>query len=764
MMSTQSLNVSNKSGHVSGSTGTTSGSTLASLLEGVAVYHAKTPDMVGENGDPCHSNLGHYAALHEQLMSDTLGLKQQLVGNDEEMISGIVKSEWPKVVAGLYSMSKEDRETQIVLLFKLAYFSRAIRCQGGRSRVQFYVLLQKLRKQFPEETLAVVSLIPHYGCFQDVDHLVDVFTRCGDKEMVLSLLSIYRDSLVADLSRLLGCSVMTLSVGDLHTRIHQLNAKLKAMDDKQLGQFLQQLSPGQFSWAGKWMKREGKKNSSHRDDLVRLMFGYTKSSSKKTMNYGRGVLRKCASALSQCLRIPEHNMTEATSRGWGDLQLKYIPSKATTLYRKALVNETKDGSERSAREDRRKCAQNTLKAIMEGKLNGAQQDLKALADLIWDRVGTSSYGYRQKSSSVLTETERMMINAQWGKMVEFVNQLIEDTLAKDRQLREDAVNAGETPPEPIRDPRAVLPVVDVSGSMSGAGVMHYAIAMGIVCATISSIPGKLITFSANPQVFAFDPKADIFDVFRKIQQCDWGMNTNLDATYKLLLHEMKTARSSGIPISTDFSLLIVTDGQFDNMVSFGGDTERSGYSRPVSGNLIGFDSFQTRQEKAFTAAGFGVPLVVYWNMALAKPGFPVQSSTTGVKLVAGFSQTVMVEVMTGDYKTVIDPETGSVKVSVTPLESFLKTMSDDSLQLVEDKLREFWSLKASGGKAKVSVQKAVKSPKSLSVVPPSAQDAEIAELERRLAEAKMKKADKIAMAKAKKIAELKAELKSLEES
>ena len=88
-----------------------------------------------------------------------------------------------------------------------------------------------------------------------------------------------------------------------------------------------------------------------------------------TMNYGRMVLRKCAAALSQCLRIPEQHITEALpGRGWGELNLKYIPSKATTNLRLALTNKTKDGMERSTREDRRQCAQNTMKAIMEGKL------------------------------------------------------------------------------------------------------------------------------------------------------------------------------------------------------------------------------------------------------------------------------------------------------------------------------------------------------------------------------------------------------------
>ena len=72
-------------------------------------------------------------------------------------------------------------------------------------------------------------------------------------------------------------------------------------------------------------------------------------------------------------------------RNWSDINLAMVPSKATTVYSKALNNRTKDGSERSTSEDRRQCAQNTLKSIMEGKLNGAQQDLQKLADLIWAR-------------------------------------------------------------------------------------------------------------------------------------------------------------------------------------------------------------------------------------------------------------------------------------------------------------------------------------------------------------------------------------------
>ena len=71
-------------------------------------------------------------------------------------------------------------------------------------------------------------------------------------------------------------------------------------------------------------------------------------------------------------------------------------------------------------------------------------------------------------------------------------------------------------------------------------------------------------------------------------------------------------------------------------------------------------------------------------------GFPAQSDTNGVKLVSGFSQTIMVEVMTGDYSTIVDAETGQEKVNINPLESFIKTLNDDSLKPIEDTLLEYW--------------------------------------------------------------------------
>ena len=111
-------------------------------------------------------------------------------------------------------------------------------------------------------------------------------------------------------------------------------------------------------------------------------------------------------------------------------------------------------------------------------------------------------------------------------------------------------------------------------------------------------------------------------------------------------------------------------------------------------------------------------------MANRSVGFPAQSDTTGVLLVAGFSQTVMVEVMSGEYSLVIDEDTGAVKVNVTPLESFLKTMNDETFDPIVVALDSCWS-------------KSDATPPP----PPSAIDLEIAELEARLFAAKQAKAN-----------------------
>lgn len=697
------------------STAPPTGSSLTGILTSLAAEHKSAPDMLGENGDPCHSSLGFYSDDLEQLASKTLALKQELVGNDESRITSVVEGHWRNVTQMLSSLSEQDRKAHIVLLFKLTFFSRAIRCQGNRSRVQFFELFKKIRTEFPEESLSVLSLIPHYGCFQDIDKMITYYQKVGDSELVNGLVNVYSDALANDFQKIFGVDVRSTPFQTLMSMVVPLNKGFVNKTPEEVKAYCREKGINNLTQACKWMKREGKSGSAHRDMIIDSLFkGYP------SLNQGRKLMRHCTTFGSKLLVVVEQFMT---SGNWAMIDPKFVPSVATTKHRLAFLNKTKSGETRSTDEGRVSCADTFLTAILEGKINGAQSDLKKLADLIWEKGnfgGSYCYSYKQKST--LTEVERKLINAQWKEMVGFVRKLVEEKHAKDLAERQARIDAGEAYVPPVQDPRAVMPVVDTSGSMSSAGVMHYAIAMGIVCASISTIPGKLITFSEAPEVFSFNPDEDIFTLVRKIMGCKWGMNTNLDATYQLLLGEMKVAKASGSDISTDFRLAIFTDGQFDSMVSYGSTGTSYGYGRRAM--LSGFDTFQKRQEKAFTQAGFGVPLVVYWNMANRSVGFPAQSDTTGVLLVAGFSQTVMVEVMSGDYSLVIDEDTGAVKVNVTPLESFLKTMNDESFNPVVMALDTCWS-------------------KSHDTPPPapSAIDLEIADLEAKLLVAKQAKAN-----------------------
>ena len=121
----------------------------------------------------------------------------------------------------------------------------------------------------------------------------------------------------------------------------------------------------------------------------------------------------------------------------------------------------------------------------------------------------------------------------------------------------------------------------------------------------------------------------------------------------------------------------------------------------------------------------------------------------------------MVEVMTGDYKTVIDETTGAVKLAVTPLESFLKTMSDESLDLVQDTLTNFWNPSSTSGPVGSSpleggfsvydeVDEDIRR-KKMPPAPPTSEDEVIRDLE-----------GKVRLAKQKKIESLKAQLADLE--
>ena len=598
---------------------------------------------LGENLDFEFSKLGLSSEPEKEFLNMLLEMKNFLVTNDEYKIRMIVNEYWKKIMSSLDLVS--NKKPLIIILFKVLFFVRAIRCQGNRSRTQFYVLFDFMINNYLEEVIAVLHLIPEYGSFSDFNYLIDNYianSKIRDKLIDIMVLN-----LKSDLSRVFGKSFDTMNLNEIKNLSYQLNKNLKSKTNEEMIKFVSTLQPGNFSIISKWITRENKKYKSYRPFLINKLFG-----KQKDMNFGNMVLRYCLTLLGQVLMIPEQNFCKSTSRTWKDIRWdKNVPSKCLTKNLKAGFNNKDD--------DRIECAENLKRCILEEKIKGYQCDLNDLADKIWNDIAHIKH---------LSEIEKLAINVQWHKMMENVKKMVLEN--NDNKIEEGTSNPFQT-----------IPIIDVSGSMSSCNVMHYAIGLGILASSLSNFKGKAITFSEKPEIFSFDPDANIFDTFELINEAGWGMSTNIDSTNKLVLNLMKEARSKGFNKNKNINILYLTDGQFNSMV-----VDKDGKKLDEERKY----HFQKRTELLFHNEGFDVPLQIFWNLADRKVGFPAQGATTGVKLVSGFSQTVMMEVFTGNYKTVVDQKSGAKKVDINPLDSFIDSMSHDSLLPIEEALVKFW--------------------------------------------------------------------------
>jgi len=206
----------------------------------------------------------------------------------------------------------------------------------------------------------------------------------------------------------------------------------------------------------------------------------------------------------------------------------------------------------------------------------------------------------------------------------------------------------------------ILPLVDVSGSMGtscGGNLtcMDVAISLGLYISERNEGPFKdhFITFSANPQLQHLT--GTLKDRFNQMRYADWGMNTNLEAAYKLILNQ---AIKHNVPQDEmPTQILILSDMEFDSATNSGGGW----YS-----NEIKTDWNPTAQEmvkKMFTDAGYELPNIIYWNIQSRGENVPVSFDEQGTALISGFSPSIMTSLLSG--------------VSMTPVSIMMETIGKE---------------------------------------------------------------------------------------
>jgi hypothetical protein len=174
-------------------------------------------------------------------------------------------------------------------------------------------------------------------------------------------------------------------------------------------------------------------------------------------------------------------------------------------------------------------------------------------------------------------------------------------------------------------------VVDTSASMHDPNYIPFdvAVSLGIIISSVSSGPFKntVLTFNSTPQLVVIED-GSLYDRWRQITEISWGGNTNLQATFELILDRGKKAglTDSDMPKK----LWIISDMQFDCC---------SGYGSGMT-NFENIDAM-------YALSNYTRPQLVFWNVASNTGDFPVSVNDEGTALISGFSTDIMKTILDG---------------------------------------------------------------------------------------------------------------------
>ena len=183
----------------------------------------------------------------------------------------------------------------------------------------------------------------------------------------------------------------------------------------------------------------------------------------------------------------------------------------------------------------------------------------------------------------------------------------------------------------------VLPVVDVSGSMccpaggnDNLSCMDVAISLGMYISERNegNFKDAFITFSNTPQLQYLT--GGLTERILQLRRADWGMSTDLEAVFSLILEQAKLNDIPQDKMPT--KIMILSDMQFNQA------------TRSDLGS-------QSMIESMYEIAGYKKPDIIYWNLNASGSNFPVEFNENGTALVSGFSPSILKPLLAGKNMT-----------------------------------------------------------------------------------------------------------------
>lgn len=301
--------------------------------------------------------------------------------------------------------------------------------------------------------------------------------------------------------------------------------------------------------------------------------------------------RKALSVLRKRINVLERLMSAGK---WDEIEFDKIPSKAGLIYKNAF-----------ARRD-----------IIKKKYEAFAKDTTKKVNA--DVLNPVDIAHQIFNSHRPSETDRLMWDKYWANLKDYYNGREENGIA----------------------------IVDVSGSMSGVP-MEAAVSMGAYIAERGKGPfqNHFITFSGNPELVEFKG-VDIFDKFHRARQADWGMNTNIEAVFNLLLNTAlrEDVKKSEMPET----LYIFSDMEFDRCMTTG-PVSYDRYNSFSSSHIRSDGQVETLLEgiaRKWAAKGFELPRVVFWNLDARHENIPALGGR--FSYVSGFSMSMVEQILGGE--------------------------------------------------------------------------------------------------------------------
>ena len=340
------------------------------------------------------------------------------------------------------------------------------------------------------------------------------------------------------------------------------------------------------SLLAKWLKSENTSSLESRKlaKITREHLGMTPRQYRKTLSVLRGKIN-----------VLERLMSAGK---WDEIEFDKIPSKAGLIYRNAF-----------ARHDVERCKADPQITSYEDFIKDENTKVNAKALYPYEVVekainlmGKNYYFTREEDLVPLDNLDRLTINKYWDNLENYFDGT--------------CLNA--------------LPVVDTSGSMWGNPI-NIAISLGLYCAMHNRGPFEdhYISFSSRPQLIRTEG-VDFCDKVRRIYQTNLCDNTNIEATFDLILNTVLENNMSQEDIPEN--LLIISDMEFD--------AAQGWYHQKVDKTLM--ESIAEKWEEA----GYHMPHLVFWNVDARNDRIPMEDKD-GITFVSGASPITYQMIMTG---------------------------------------------------------------------------------------------------------------------